>query len=314
MKFAVVGCGNIARKSAIPALMNSGVSPISVCVDINPERGKETGEKFGLPFETSFIEALKKYDVDAVYISTPVAAHKEIILVAAQNKKHILCEKSIVMNLEEGKEIIQCCNENNVAVFEGFMYQFHTQHQFVKDFIAKGEIGTPFHFQAWFGFPPVLQNDFRYKRMSGGGAILDAGSYTIHAARHFFNCEPVTVYSILEKEGHEVEIRGTAMLDFGDSKTAHLAFGFDNMYQNKYVIWGTKGVITLERAFALPHDYQSVLTLEKQGVKETFLMEPCNHFIKEIHYFVKNTPDNITRKKWRDEILNQATVIQYFIS
>jgi dTDP-3,4-didehydro-2,6-dideoxy-alpha-D-glucose 3-reductase len=309
MKVAVIGCGNIAQKSAIHALMNSGVSSIIVCVDIIPERGKEIGEKFSLPFETSFNEALRKYDFDTVYISTPVATHKEIILTAAQNKKHVLCEKSIVMNPEEAKEIIQCCNENNVAVFEGFMYQFHTQHKFVKDIIEKGEIGTPFHFQAWFGFPPISQDDFRYNKTLGGGAILDAGSYTIHAARHFFNCEPVNIYSILEKEDHEVEIRGSAMLDFENGKTAHLVFGFNNMYQNKYAIWGTKGVLTLERAFALPPDHQSVLTLEKQRSKNEILLEPCNHFIEEIKYFDSNCHNTDIRQSWSDEIAKQSSVL-----
>jgi len=41
------------------------------------------------------------------------------------------------------------------------------------------------------------------------------------------------------------------------------------MYQNKYVIWGTLGVITLERAFALPPHFMSKLILEKQGEKKS---------------------------------------------
>jgi len=53
---------------------------------------------------------------------------------------------------------------NKVALFEGFMYQFHSQHQFVKKLIGSGEIGQPVHFQAWFGFPPLNENDFRYNK------------------------------------------------------------------------------------------------------------------------------------------------------
>lgn len=309
MKFAVIGCGNIAQKSIIPALMNSGVSNISVCVDTNPEKEFEIETKFGLPFETSLIQAVNNYNFEAVYISTPNAVHKEIILQAAKNKKHILCQKSIVCTLDDAIEVVNCCKENKVVVLEGFMYQHHTQHKFIRELIKKGEIGTPFHFQAWFGFPPISQDDFRYKKTLGGGAILDAGSYTIHAARNFFNCEPCRIYSTLEYESHEVEIRGTAMLDFGDSKTAHLVFGFNNMYQNKYEIWGTEGVIKLERAFALPPNYQSTLTLIKQQLQESYSMDPCNHFIEEIRYFISNISNNEYIEKWQKEIISQMKVI-----
>jgi len=309
LKFAVVGCGNIAQKSSIPALSGSGASEVVVCIDTDHGKGNEIRSKFGLPFEISFDKALQEYDFDAVYISTPVASHREIILKASDHKKNILCEKTIVCNPDEAKEVTGACHKNGVALFEGFMYQFHTQHQFVMDLIEKGEIGTPFHFQAWFGFPPLLPGDFRYNKTLGGGAILDAGSYTIHSARHFFNCEPENVCSSLEYEEHQVEIRGSVMLDFGKSRTAHVVFGFNNMYQNKYIIWGTKGVITLDRAFSLPPGFRSTLTLEQQGIKKEILMEPCNHFIEEIKYFDSNCHDNEVQQAWRDEIVKQSTVL-----
>ena len=309
MRFAVIGCGNIARKYSIPALIHSGVSSVSVCVDINPSRKQQIQELFSLPFESSLEEAFIRYDFDAVYISTPNASHKEIIHFAANNKKHILCEKPAVTCLDDAMEIVEYCKKYNVALFEGFMYQFHTQHQFVRNVIDQGEIGRPFHFQAWNGFPPLNENDFRYKKALGGGALLDAGAYTIHAARHFFNSEPVNIYAVLENEGHEVDVRGSVMFDFGNCCTAHLVFGFNNMYQNKYAIWGTKGVITLSRAFALPPDFSSTLLLEQQGKTQELNMEPCNHFVEEIKYFVKNVNNKVLPKLWVKEIINQATVM-----
>lgn len=306
MKFAVIGCGNIAQKYSIPALIQSDVSSISVCVDINPLRKQQVQEKFSVPFESSIEEAFKRYDFDAVYISTPNSSHKEIIKYAAHNKKHILCEKPALTSQQDAIEIVECCNKFNVALFEGFMYQFHSQHQFVRNLIDQGAIGRPFHFQAWNGFPPLNEHDFRYKKATGGGALLDAGAYTIHAARHFFNAEPISIHSVLENEGHEVDVRGSVMFDFGDCRTAHLVFGFNNMYQNKYAIWGTKGVITLTRAFALPPDFSSTLTLEQQGKTNEFKMEPCNHFVEEIEYFVKSANNKLILERWAKEIINQA--------
>lgn len=307
MRFAVVGCGNIARKAVIPAIMKSELTTLAVCIDRKPEKEEELTSAYQCGFATSICEAVKKYEFDAIYISTPIAFHKEAIIEAALSGKHILCEKSIVPSLEDAKEIVELCKKQNVALFEGFMYQFHEQHKKVNELVQNNEIGKPFHLQAWFGFPPIKETDFRYSKELGGGAVLDAGSYTIHLARHFFNAEPKSVYAILENESHKVEIRGTVMLDFGASRTAHMVFGFNNLYQNKYEIWGTTGKLSLTRAFALPPDFSSTLTVEKQGSINEIRMPACDHFIEEFNYFVRNHSNLQIREEWLTEIISQSS-------
>jgi len=310
LKFAVVGCGNLAMKYSIPALMNSGVSEIAICVDPNRRGQKEAiKEKFNLPLVTLFDQAIKEYEFDAVYIASPTGTHKDIVIEAAKNGKQILCEKSLGSDLSEVLEMVESCKKYGMALFEGFMYQFHTQHQFVRDLIKKGEIGEPFHLEARFGFPPIHENDFRYKKSSGGGVVLDAGSYTVHVARKFFGLEPVNALAVLENEGKEVEIRGTALLNFGESRTASLIFGFNNMYQSRYQIWGTKGMITLERAYALPPDFKPTCPLEKQGYREVFTLDACDHFIEEIKYFCSNYHVNEVKEDWYNEAINQSKAL-----
>lgn len=310
LKFAVIGCGNLAMKYSIPALINSGVSSVTVCIDPNRRGQKEAvKQKFDLPLVTDLDQAIQNYEFDAVYIAAPTGVHKNLVLSAANYKKHILCEKSLGSNIKEVKEMVKVCKNNNVALFEGFMYQFHTQHKFVRSLIDKGEIGVPFHFQGTFGFPPINESDFRYNKDLGGGAVLDAGSYTIHAARHFFKSEPLSTNSVLENEGKEVDVRGTVLLNFGESRTASLIFGFNNMYQSKYVIWGTKGMITLERAYALPPHLKPTCKLEKQGFKETYTLEPCDHFIEEIKYFCDRYSSINNREIWYNEAINQSRVL-----
>ena len=143
----------------------------------------------------------------------------------------------------------------------------------------------------------------------GGGVVLDAGSYTVHSARHFFGKEPISSNAILENEGHEVEIRGTVLLNFGESRTASLIFGFNNMYQSKYSIWGTKGMITLDRAYALPPDFKSTCVLEKQGFKEFYELEACDHFIEEIRFFCDKYSSLNNREVWYNEAINQSKVL-----
>jgi dTDP-3,4-didehydro-2,6-dideoxy-alpha-D-glucose 3-reductase len=309
MNFAIVGCGSIAQKSVIPAFINSEKCNLVVCIDWRENKRDLITSKFNIPFETSLAIALNKYDFDAVYVATPIGVHKKAILEAVNNGKHVLCEKSIVPNYTDAEEIVLAGKNAGVSVFEGFMYQFHDQQSEVRKIIDSGTIGDIFHYQAWFGFPPIKETDFRYNPELGGGALLDAGSYTVHSARHLFKTEPIEVFSVLEKEGRDVELRGSVLLNFGKSRTAHLVFGFNNMYQNKFEMWGTKGRLSLNRAFAVPDTFQSKLIIEKQDFFEEILMPKCNHFQNEIEYFINNYGNLNARNEWYQEILNQAKVI-----
>lgn len=308
MKFVVVGCGNIAQRCAIPALMNSGVSEIICCIDVNPDRENEIKEKFGLSFSTNLQEVLDEMEFDSVYISTPNAIHIQIIEQVAKYGKNILCEKPLAGTLEDAERIAELGILYNVPIFEGFMYQFHKQHIIKNQMISDGAIGEPQLFQGWFGFPPLQDSDFRYKQDLGGGTVLDACAYLVHSARHFYGCEPKYVYAVLNKEsGREVETHATVLLDFGNGRVANLVAGFNNKYKNQQLIWGSKGLLSLERAYALPPTFESILTIETQEDTKHFTMPVCNHFEEEIRFFVSNCKNKA--EEWRNEFLSQNKVL-----
>lgn len=308
MKFIVVGCGNIAQRCSIPALMNSGVTEVVCVVDVDERKRELVKERFGVPFETDLNYVLEHYEFESVYISTPNAIHVQIVEQVAKYGKNILCEKPLAGSLEDAQKIAELGKQYNVPIFEGFMYQFHTQHKVKNQLIADGAIGDVQLFQGWFGFPPLLETDFRYKKALGGGAVLDACAYLVHSARHFYGCEPEHVYAVLSKEdGREVETHATILLDFGHGRAASLVTGFNNKYKSEQTIWGSKGLMRLERAYALPPEFQSTLTIETQEGITTQSMPACNHFEEEMRYFVANCQTKI--EEWRNEFLNQTKVL-----
>src|SRR5699024_11387287 len=80
---------------------------------------------------------------------------------------------------------------------EALMYQFHPQHQRVKDIIASGEIGEMKLIRANFSFLlEQLEGNIRMDRSLGGGSLYDIGCYCIHIIRYITNSEPIKCYSI----------------------------------------------------------------------------------------------------------------------
>ena len=86
IKFAVVGCGNVALRYSIPAIIDCKSSQLVVCINRSDKPKEKIEKEFKIPFEMSFEKALEKYDFDAVYISTPNAKHAETVFLAAKHK------------------------------------------------------------------------------------------------------------------------------------------------------------------------------------------------------------------------------------
>ena len=59
------------------------------------------------------------------------------------------------------------------------MFVFHNQLEAINDIVRSGEIGDVRLYRITFGFPRRDARDFLYNKALGGGALLDAGGYTM---------------------------------------------------------------------------------------------------------------------------------------
>ena len=311
--FGVIGCGSIAKKAFIPALIQSDVAELIGVASRSLENVKSVSKNYDCRGFEKVSQLLSSEDINAVYIATPPSTHEELILSAARNGKHIICEKPLSTSLNSVDRIINECKKNKVALLEGFMYQFHPQHEFVYDYIRSNNIGTPILFEAKFGFPPLKTSNYRYSKSEGGGALFDAGVYTIHAARNFFKREPIDLFGIINNGDFGIDDGGSILMDFGQNQIAQLSFGFNNYYQNNYTIWCTDGLLKVNRAFSIPIDLKPEIIIECNNSIDKKELEPSNQFLNEIDYFSDIIRSKIKRKQSYRDAQKQATVLQSII-
>ena len=82
-------------------------------MDANFELAKAAKEKYNAKYAFDNIEELLALDeIQAVYIASPVAFHKEQTEAAAKAKKHILLEKPMTLTSEKSQELADICWEN----------------------------------------------------------------------------------------------------------------------------------------------------------------------------------------------------------
>ena len=97
LNWAVLGCGVIANEMA-QALEHMGKHLYAVG-NRTHEKAVAFAEKYGVQkVYDDFHEMFHDPDVDVIYITTPHNTHIEFSREALAGGKHVLCEKSVMLN------------------------------------------------------------------------------------------------------------------------------------------------------------------------------------------------------------------------
>jgi predicted dehydrogenase len=119
MRFALAGCGTIAKKHvhAIDNYLDDS-EIVAVC-DILPEQAKKFGKKLKVPAFTDVHKMMETVadKVDIVSILTPSGTHAKNVVELVAYHKPLIVEKPIALQLEEADEIIQACDSHGIKIF-----------------------------------------------------------------------------------------------------------------------------------------------------------------------------------------------------
>lgn len=270
-------------------------------------------EQYGGKVFNSYKEIVTSKDIDAIYIPLPPALHYRWAKIALQNGKHVLVEKPSTTSAIETEELVEIAKKHNVALHENYMFIYHEQLNRIDELIMSGEIGDVRLYRISFGFPMRSANDFRYNKELGGGALIDAGGYTIKYATRLLGEFAQIVYAQMNDiDGFEVDMYGSAAMVNEKGITAQLAFGMDNNYKCELEVWGSKGCITTGRVLTAPAGFIPKAVIRK-GNEDTEIDLPADDaFAKSIQHFMECTKDTSIRDRGYSDILLQAKLIEQF--
>lgn len=251
--------------------------------------------------------------IDAVYIPLPPALHHKWAKKAMEAGKHVFVEKPSTTCLADTDDLINIASQKRLALHENYMFIYHEQLKVVDEIVKSGEIGDIRLYRISFGFPLRSLSDFRYNKVLGGGALLDAGGYCLKYANHLIggNAKVVTAQANYI-EGFEVEMYGSATMVNEIGTVAQLAFGMDNDYRCDIEIWGSKGTITSSRILTAPAGYVPTYTIKKNQDIETRELPADDAFFKSIGRFVECIESEQTRKEEYEILHKQEVLVEQF--
>ncbi len=310
LRFGVLGTARIAD-AVVRGIRMSSNAELRAIASRDLGRAKAWASERDVPFAFgSYDEMLASDQIDAVYVPLPNALHKKWSVRAAQNGKHVLCEKPIAANAAEVEEMIAAAEANGVKMMEAFMYRYHPQIARLQELLANGAIGEVKIVRASFGFFLNHPDDVRWSKELAGGALLDLGCYCVNVARLVVGAEPVSASASAEWAATGVDSTVVGMLDFPNGAFAtidcSMQTGVD--MQEWLTVSGTEGRITLTEPFRVGEEPVQIL-IDRKPASQTVAVPGAYEYRLMVEHFadavLNNRPLSYTLQ---DSLGNMRTI------
>jgi len=290
IRWGVLGYARIARENVIPAMLRTGNSEFSAIASRDPAKLVECGAKFpGVRPYGSYEELLRDPSIDAVYIPLPNSLHQEWTIKAAEQGKHILCEKPLALTAAEAREMVAACAAHGVTLMEAFMYRYTDRTRQVCAVLRSGELGEIKFVEATFRFLLANPASIKLRPELGGGALYDIGVYPVNFAGLVADeigggpgsSRPEAVAATCVRRGGIDEIF-SGLLRYPSGLIASLHCGFNANRQVVAQIVGTKGVLEVGETF---FDHAGSLTLTQGEARREIPVAASDRYTREVEDF-----------------------------
>jgi predicted dehydrogenase len=260
--YAVIGLGRIADHFMRGALL-TGNSAITGLVSGHRDKADKIAAQYNVPQGSiysydNFDEIAKNPAIDAVYVALPNSMHAEYTIRAAKAGKHVLCEKPMCLNVDEGKAMIAACRAAKVKLMIAYRCQYEPIHLKAVKLIRDGAIGKIQAIESAFGFSEQLGEWRLDKKLAGGGPMYDVGIYCLNACRYLTGEEPadISAYaSVIDHDGrfNSVEENVAWTMKFPSGAVASCATTYGAPMDGFFRVHGSKGFLECDPAFNYDH-------------------------------------------------------------
>ncbi|WP_461073140.1 Gfo/Idh/MocA family protein [Streptomyces pseudoechinosporeus] len=305
----VLGCADIALRRMLPVLAEERCVELVAVASRDADKAARTAARFGCD-GASYDALLRRDDIDAVYIPLPPALHRHWITEALAAGKHVLCEKPLSTSYDDTLELMELARTRDLVLAENFMFLHHSQHREVRG-LLDDVVGAVQVFTSAFGVPPLDPAGFRYRPGLGGGALLDTGVYPLLAAQLYLGGELEVLGATLRvDERTGVDVAGTALLSAADGAAAQLSFGFDHSYRSHYALWGTRGRLTVDRAFTPPEQLRPTVRIQQQDRATELSLAPDHQVRNAVRAFAGTVLSGVHGPVAEASTLRQARLVE----
>ncbi len=256
LRVAIMGLGSYGTRVA-EAMKESKRARLVGVISGTPSKVTDWQSKYGIPDKNcynyeNFDQIKDNPDIDAVYVITPNALHKDQVIRVAKAGKHVICEKPMAINAKDGQAMVDACKAAGVQLLIGYRMHFEANTLEAIRMRKSGELGEVKFFQGLSGFVIGDPTQWRLNpKLSGGGAMMDIGIYSINGARYLLGEEPIWVTAqetktdtVKFKEGIDETIQFQMGFPSGAVASCLSTYAMNGL--DKFFLNGSKGWVEMQ--------------------------------------------------------------------
>lgn len=260
MKYALIGCGRIA-KNHIQAAVSNGLNIVAVC-DLRPEKMKallsecDVVHSENVDCYTDYRQMLQSHpDIELVSIATESGSHAKIALDCISHGIHTIIEKPMAMSIADADAIIAAAKQYDVKVSACHQNRFNLAVQEMRKALEAGRFGRISHGSIHVRWNRnrayYEQAPWRGTWKDDGGTLMNQCIHGIDLLRWMMGGEIDTIYGKTCQRFHdylEAEDVGMAVVTFKNGAIATVE-GTTNVYpqnlEETLYLFGEKGTVKL---------------------------------------------------------------------
>jgi predicted dehydrogenase len=227
LRIGFLSTAGIGRKNW-KAIFHSGNCVVSAVASRDVAKGRQFIDECQREFAFeqpplafgSYEELLASEMVDAVYVPLPTALRKSFVIRAAENRKHVVCEKPCAVDSAGLEEMLSACRSNRVQFMDGVMFMHNPRQAKVREVLdddksvgALRRLSSSFSFYSGADF---FRGNIRANgALEPAGCLGDLGWYSIRFALWTLNWRlPHTVTAGILSSSENLPDRPPAPIDF----------------------------------------------------------------------------------------------------
>ena len=193
-RVAVIGVGSMGRNHARVYWEMPDVQLVAVA-DTNRATAESIAARYNTQAYTDYCKMLDEQQPDAVTVVVPTSCHLEVALEVIRHGIHVLVEKPIAFNVEDGARMISEAEEAGVKLAVGHIERFNPAVIALKEHLANQELGRVFQMDIHREGPlPVRINDV--------GVVIDLAVHDLDIIRYVTQAEIIRVYAETQRGLH----------------------------------------------------------------------------------------------------------------
>ncbi|MDR0140110.1 Gfo/Idh/MocA family oxidoreductase [Metabacillus idriensis] len=200
-------------------------------------------EQFDVKGFKDLPRALEQISIDIVDVCVPTHLHEEVIEIAAQAGKAIICEKPLAADTKTAKRIVDLCVKYDAPLYVGHVLRFSPDYKAARQQVLNGAIGNHGVMRlSRVGPYPKGRDDWYRDESKSGGVLLDLGIHDFDWLHWTFGDVERVMAKRIKRENLEYAL---VTLRFVSGAIAHLTLSWGiTKFSTSFELAGSEGMIT----------------------------------------------------------------------